>query len=66
MEDWQERVITERDELATRFTKLQKFILNAAFQQVESVVQGLLLRQGRIMETYIAILSERIKLFKEQ
>ena len=66
MEAYQERVIAERDELATRFTKLQKFVLSADFQQVESVVQGLLLIQVSIMQAYIAILNERIKLFKEQ
>ena len=57
---WKQRVIAERDELATRLTALQAFIKSDRFSSVEIAEQGRLLRQELIMVDLLAVLNERI------
>ena len=62
MENWQQRIIDEKEELDTKLTKLEKFIYNeeGTFNSLPSIDQNLLGRQAEIMAEYSAILRKRI------
>lgn len=63
MEDWQERVVKERDELNTRLAALNAFVVTEGFKSLSTKAQGLLHGQGYYMKHYLDILDTRIKEF---
>jgi len=64
MEEWQERVITERNELGDKLTKLEVFNRSKRFEALR-MGRDLLLRQESAMREYLDILNRRIELFEE-
>lgn len=64
MEDYQKRVIAEKEELDGRLARLEKFISSTKFSNVREEEQERLSVQAEIMKEYSEILSERIKAFK--
>jgi hypothetical protein len=63
MEAYQERVITERDQLSDKINKLRTFLLGAQFAGLPLADRHLLKRQFLVMEEYRDILNERIHAF---
>ena len=64
MKDWQQRVITERDELCAKLSKLRQFKQTAEYAAAESKARSLLDQQDCVMQQYADILGARIALFK--
>ncbi len=60
---WQQRVITERDELSEKIGKLAAFQSTEAFPQLDPEDQERLNKQMAAMCEYRCILSERIAAF---
>ena len=66
MEDWQQRVIEEKNELEVKATALHYFIANnKQFKKIEWEEQQRLVRQSEIMWSYLQILKDRIDAFKK-
>jgi len=63
MEDYQIRVIKERDELKEKIEKLDIFYRSNKFDSLDDINQNHLIRQLEYMQGYLEILSERIELF---
>ena len=63
MEDFQTRVVLERDELQENCRALFKFINNQHFKTLTEAEQKRLNRQQAAMELYFDILNERIDNF---
>jgi len=60
----QQRVVTERDELAERLTKLRAFLGSVLFRTKLDASERVLLRaQAHHMQGYLWVLDERIKAF---
>ena len=58
-----ERMVTEREELSEKVTKLEEFILNnPVFGTLPECKRILLEKQFEVMVTYEGILTERISL----
>ena len=64
MEDYQERVISEKRELDERWDKLIAFICSDRIASLPVDEQDRLKRQCKIMGEYSAVLDERISAFK--
>lgn len=64
MPEYQLRVLTERDELATRLSKLRAFLESDAYQSVDPPEQSRLLAQAEHMGKYLAVLNDRIIAFQ--
>lgn len=63
MEQYQQRVVAERDELADRVKRLQAFIESPTFQTI-SYAEGFRLgKQYGYMQQYLDVLNERIAHF---
>jgi hypothetical protein len=60
MQDWQQRVIGEKDQLDDRIEKLESFLSSTQVDNVEENALELLQRQLTVMQEYSAILGERI------
>ena len=65
MEDWQQRLVTERSELAEKLVRLSRWLESDAAMGIEAYPRILLIRQRSIMLTYLGILDERIGLFQK-
>lgn len=63
MEDWQQRVIEERDQLEGRVSSLKVFIGSDRFHEIDSVEQGALNKQEQFMDAYLRVLNGRIDRF---
>jgi hypothetical protein len=63
MQPHQQRVVTERDELAEKLTKLNAFTGTAVFTGLPEAEQFRLTRQAGIMKDYLDILNDRINAF---
>lgn len=63
MEDWQQRVVEERDELRSKLSRLRGMISGPLYAKLDDMDQLLLCRQERAMTAYQDILSERIARF---
>ncbi len=63
MEPYQERVVAEKKELDERLSKLDAFGRTDFFGKLPPDEQGRLNRQHSIMESYSAVLGERISAF---
>ena len=59
MEKHQERVIAEKNELFRKLTALREFSTSASFQLLRKGEQLRMLRQERIMNDYLNVLTER-------
>jgi len=64
MEDYQERVVNERDELGKKIMKLIAFMFTERFNSLEHEERTNLEKQLYIMIEYTSILQDRINLFK--
>lgn len=62
---YQERVISERDDLYKDFLKLGSFVRSNSFKELPNIDKKLLLAQKTAMDTYLTILDIRIELFHE-
>ena len=65
MQPHQQRVVTEKDELADKLTKLNAFIGTEIYNSLPSDEKIRLARQACIMKDYLYILNERIAAFPE-
>ena len=63
MEEYQKRVVDERNELGVRLGKLNDFLECTASAQLEPQARTLMERQSVVMDEYLGILISRIKLF---
>ena len=63
MEDYQKRVVEEKEELASKIEKLRSFLGCTASAQIEPKGLDLLRRQLAIMDDYANVLTQRIDLF---
>lgn len=59
----QHRVVTERDELADKLTKLNDFIGGTTYDGLDVNERNRLCRQAAIMKDYLDVLNERIAAF---
>lgn len=59
-EPWQQRVLTEREELARRIARVRALVYEGGFTEVAPLDRELLLRQYVHMGAYLAVLDERI------
>lgn len=64
MEDWQKRVIEEKEGLDEKLSKLSAFLDSDEFYDMEGPEVRLLWNQVEVMEKYSDILSARIYNFK--
>jgi hypothetical protein len=63
MEPHQQRVLTEKDELAEKLTKLNAFIGGTIYMSLPSEEKIRLARQACIMKDYLDVLNDRIAAF---
>lgn len=59
----QQRVVTERDELADKLEKLLAFFQTETFSGLSEAEKSRLRNQARFMDGYAAVLEERIAAF---
>jgi len=64
MEEYQERVVKEREELNEKLEKLNSFIEGKGFNDLKPEDRDLLQRQRAVMRRYVQILTKRINRFK--
>lgn len=62
-EDWQQRVIMEKNDLAIKLDKLMLFIQSDNHNKLDTLNKNLLSMQASIMSKYINVLEQRIELF---
>ena len=66
MEDYQKKVIEERDQLKSKFDKLVSFLSDKPKMRVVNFKEGwLLFMQSFVMYRYLRILDKRIKNFSK-
>lgn len=65
MQPYQQRVVTEMEELAEKLTKLNAFFGTAFFAGLDAAEQDRMQRQKMAMADYLIILQERIKAFSD-
>jgi hypothetical protein len=65
MQDWQLRVIEERDQLVDRLEKLVIFLAKPSRHVLSHEAYGLLVAQQLVMHSYLSVLDRRIALWKE-
>jgi hypothetical protein len=63
MEDWQLRVVEEKDELDKKASKLVDFIMGEKSANIQGDERYLLIQQRNVMLSYSDILAARINLF---
>lgn len=66
MEDWQKRVVEERDGLAARIGRLQQFMQRDTFSTVSAEDRRLLQAQYGLMVAYEHVLNKRIARFEQE
>ena len=66
MEEYQKRVIDERNELDSKIKKIVGFIQQDEFSPGSNQEHALIVQQHYAMEEYLVILNRRIKLWKTQ
>lgn len=65
LQPFQQRVVTEKEQLDEKFCKLADFVQSApAFRQLDEANRELLKQQQAVMAQYSEILAARIKLFR--
>jgi hypothetical protein len=63
MKPFQQRVVTERDELAEKLTSLDSFIGGEIFTVIPAEEKIRLAKQAGVMKEYLDILNDRINAF---
>lgn len=63
MQDFQLRVIQERDELKTKWDALNKFFEGKVYKTLPEIERDDLLDQADYMEAYLSVLNRRIERF---
>jgi hypothetical protein len=63
MQPHEQRVVTERDELAEKLTRLNSFIGGDVFNTLSPEEKERLGEQARVMKEYLDILNDRINAF---
>lgn len=63
MDNWQKRVVEEKQQLQTKLTKLGQFLDSGAFKDLLPEDQRLLLEQEKFMWGYLTTLGKRIARF---
>jgi hypothetical protein len=61
-DDWRQRVVNERDELADRLARLDGFLLSS--NRADVLDCGLLEEQRVHMRAYLGVLDQRIEAFE--
>lgn len=62
-DDYKNRVVDEKIELAKKYQKLSRFMFSSAYEGLDISEQDRLKIQLEIMDKYLDILDERIKNF---
>lgn len=63
LQPYQQRVVTERDELNEKIVKLESFFSTLKFQELSADEQGRLALQSVFMRRYYEVLDARIQAF---
>lgn len=63
MQPYQERVVTERDDLSDKIDRLAQFLDTAAYALLPESERDRMFRQLRHMNNYREVLDERIEAF---
>lgn len=61
--DRTQRITVELSQLVNNYMRLKQFTTSICFKDIDEVHKDLLIKQRNVMKEYIAILTERIKLF---
>ena len=64
MEDYQRRVVDEKNELDEKLKALRDFMHGDIYASLDAIDQGLLMVQLVAMDNYSDVLARRIELFK--
>lgn len=59
--DYVERMKSESAELSERIKKISSFVTSDKFKELSEQQQNLLMAQNLVMESYLCILTERIR-----
>lgn len=65
MEAFVERMITEKDELQDRVTKLENFVNEEKFKELKGLEQVYLKEQLKFMRGYLSVLRQRINFYNK-
>lgn len=65
MEAFVERMITEKDELQDRVTKLENFVNGEKFKELKGLEQVYLKEQLSFMRGYLSVLRQRINFYNK-
>ena len=65
MEAFVERMITEKDELQDKVTKLEKFVNGEKFKELKGLEQVYLKEQLSFMRGYLNVLRQRINFYNK-
>lgn len=65
MEAFVERMITEKDELQDKVTKLEKFVNGEKFKELKGLEQVYLKEQLSFMRGYLSVLRQRINFYNK-
>lgn len=65
METFVERMITEKDELQDRVTKLENFVNEEKFKELKGLEQVYLKEQLKFMRGYLSVLRQRINFYNK-
>ena len=65
METFVERMITEKDELQDRVTKLGNFVNEEKFKELKGLEQVYLKEQLKFMRGYLSVLRQRINFYNK-
>ena len=65
MEAFVERMITEKDELQDRVTKLENFVNGEKFKELKGLEQVYLKEQLKFMRGYLSVLRHRINFYNK-
>lgn len=65
METFVERMITEKDELQDRVTKLENFVNGEKFKELKGLEQVYLKEQLKFMRGYLSVLRQRINFYNK-
>ena len=65
MEAFVERMITEKDELQDKVTKLENFVNGEKFKELKGLEQVYLKEQLSFMRGYLSVLKQRINFYNK-
>ena len=65
MEAFVERMITEKDELQDKVTKLENFVNGEKFRELKGLEQVYLKEQLKFMRGYLSVLRQRINFYNK-